>query len=70
MTMMANHREHQPVVIPMEDELLHTQDHPFCSVPTCPCKEDNELRSDVAQAVEQGLLTPEEATRLVLGQTL
>ena len=65
-------RKHdQPIVIPMEDEPLHTQQHPFCSTdPTCPCHGDPELLSDVAQAVEQGLLTADEATRVVLGKTL
>ncbi len=69
---MLRHREEShPIVVPMEeDALLHTQEHPFCSDPSCPCKEDSELLSDVAQAVEQGLLTPDEATRVVLGQTL
>jgi hypothetical protein len=70
MTMMANHREHQPIVIPMKDDLIHTQQHPFCSDPKCPCKEDSQLLSDVARAVEQGLLTPDEATRIAQGQTL
>ncbi len=63
-------KQNHPIVIPMEDELLHTQQYPFCSGQTCPCKEDSELLSEVAQAVEQGLLTPDEATRTVLGQTL
>jgi hypothetical protein len=55
----------------MEDEIIHTDDHPFCSIdPTCPCHEDQELISEVAAAVEQGLLTPEEATQLIAGKTL
>lgn len=61
----------QPVVIRMEVDLIHTQEHPFCSIdPTCPCHEDPELLTDVAQAVEQGLLTPDEATRVVMGKTV
>lgn len=63
-------KQDQPIVIPIKDEHLHIQDHPFCSDPTCPCKEDCELLSEFAQAVEQGLLTPEEATRVILGKTL
>jgi hypothetical protein len=59
-----------PIVIPMEDDILHTQSHPFCSDPTCPYHEDAELLSDVAQAVEQGLLTPAEATHFVEGKTV
>ncbi len=65
-------RKHdRPIVIPMEDEPRHTQQHPFCSSdPTCPCHEDPELLADVARAVEEGLLTPDEATCVVMGKTL
>lgn len=27
----------QPIVIPMEDKVLHTQNHPTCHDSTCPC---------------------------------
>jgi hypothetical protein len=64
-------KQDRPVVVPMEDDLFHTQEHPFCNIdPTCPCHEDPELLSGVAQAVEQGLLTPDEATRIVMGRTV
>ncbi len=33
-----------------------------------PAHEDSALLSDVAQAVEQGLFTPDEATRFVEGK--
>jgi len=26
-----------PIVIVCEDELIHTDSHPYCSDPTCPC---------------------------------
>ncbi len=68
--MMPHQQERTPIVIPMEDDILHTQSHPFCSDPTCPCHEDQELLSDVAHAVEQGLLTPAEATRFVGGKAV
>jgi hypothetical protein len=67
---MARHQEQTPIVIPMEDAILHTQSHPFCSDPTCPCKEDPELLAEVALAVENGLLTAEEASNLVKGETV
>ena len=64
-------KQDQPIVIRMEDDLIHTQEHPFCCIdPTCPCHEDPELLTDVARAVEQGLLTPNEATRVVTGKTV
>ncbi len=68
--MLSRQQEQTPIVIPMEDDILHTQSHPFCSDPTCPCREDPELLAEVAHAVEQGLLTPAEATRFVEGKAL
>ena len=57
-----------PIVL-MEDPIIHTADHPFCSSdPSCPCHDSPELIAEVAQKVAQGLLTPAEATRLVQGQ--
>ncbi len=69
-TIMAHHHQNHPIVIPMEDDIIHTQEHPFCSDPSCPCHEDSALLSDVAQAVEQGLFTPDEATRFVEGKAV
>jgi hypothetical protein len=65
---MANHQH--PLIVLMEDEILHTDDRPFCGDPTCGCSEDPELIAEVRQAVEQGLITPEEATLLIQGKTL
>jgi len=57
-------------VIPI-DHIFHTEDHPFCFVdPTCPCHENQEAIERVAQWVQDGLLTPEEATNFVAGKTL
>ncbi|HEV2457381.1 MAG TPA: hypothetical protein VGS80_03380, partial [Ktedonobacterales bacterium] len=58
----------QPIVIPMEDDPIHTLETSFCSDPTCPCKEDQVLLGEVARHIESGLLTPAEAARLVAGQ--
>jgi hypothetical protein len=67
---MANHQRQRPLLVPMEDELIHTDDHPFCGDPTCERCEDPELIASVQQAVEQGLITPEEATLMIQGKTL
>ena len=60
----------RPIPIPMEDDLVHTDDSPFCLDPTCPDREDEEAINAVAQQVEDGLLTPDEATRTVQGRQL
>jgi hypothetical protein len=59
------------VPIPVEGDQLHTSESPFCFAdPNCPCHEDRELIASVADDVTNGLLTPEEATRLVSGETI
>ena len=64
----------RPIPIPMEDLLVHTDDTPVCADPICPDKDNDELLSEFAQQVapfvQDGLLTPAEATRLVQGRQL
>lgn len=57
-------------VIPVEDELLHTSEKPFCWDSRCPCHEEGLFISEVAQAVQSGLMTPDEATDFVAGRTV
>ena len=59
-----------PIGIPMEDDLLHTPDHPFCYDSTCDCHEDETLIGEIATQVEAGLLTPDAATNIVTGKVL
>lgn len=58
-----------PLVIQYEEgEIIHTDDKPFCLDPACPCHEDREAINAVNEAVEAGILTHEEATRLMAGK--
>src|SRR5229473_926886 len=60
-----------PLVIQYDegDEIIHTDEHPFCSFDeTCGCHSDPLLLAEVQQQVEAGILTDEEATRLVAGK--
>lgn len=57
-----------PVIL--VDEREHAEDKPFCWDSSCPCHEDTVLISEVAGFVEQGLLTPQEATDFVAGRTI
>ena len=57
-------------IIPLEDDLLHTDDNPFCYDSTCGCHEDPLLIEGVAHFVDDGLLTLEEATDFVAGKML
>lgn len=57
-------------VIPCEDDLIHTRDHPFCDREGCPCHEDRDLINILNDQVEQGLLTPQEATLITSGRAI
>ena len=54
-------------VVPV-DYRLHTPEKPFCYDKSCSCHEDELLIAHVAQQVQDGLFTPEEATDFVRGR--
>lgn len=56
-------------VIPV-DYKEHTEAKPFCWNSGCSCHKDQNAISQVNQYVQDGLLTPEEATHLVNGKTI
>ena len=66
---MQHYGDNFVVVVP-EDHLLHTPEHPFCGDPTCPCSEDADALTELAQAIREGLISPEDATRIIKGKTV
>ena len=50
--------------------LLHTREHPFCGDPTCICYEDEQNQELLAQAIKDGLITLDDATRIMKGKTV
>jgi hypothetical protein len=56
--------------IPLEDDPLHTQDHPFCYDGACGCHEDPDLIWEINTAYQDGLLTSKEATDVTRGRTV
>jgi hypothetical protein len=54
-------------VVPIE-EFEHSSEKPFCWNNACPCHEDIILISEVAQQVQDGLFTPQEATDFTQGK--
>jgi len=59
------------VVIPVEEgELLHTADYPFSTNVRCFCHEDEEEIARINEDYQNGLVTAEEATRIVEGKQL
>ena len=58
-------------IVAMLDELVHTNETPLCSDPTCPCHDDsNVVREYVTKPLDNGLLTNAEAMRLFWGKQL
>jgi hypothetical protein len=56
--------------VPVDGELEHTDLYLFYSDSTCDCHEDEAAIAAVYQAVQDGLLTLDEATDFVLGKLL
>ncbi len=67
--------EHEPdrwvPVIPCEDEILHTDEHPFCDDPKCPCHQDSkQFFNLLTKPYLDGLCTWPEAERLYDGKQI
>jgi len=60
----------RPIPIPVEDNLLHTDHDPFCCDPISPCHKNSQAIEKVSDMVENGIMTPAEATRFVQGRQL
>ncbi len=50
-----------PILIP---------EHPFCGDPTCICYEDKDAITELDQAIRDGLITPDDATRIIKRKTV
>lgn len=60
-----------PLVVLMEDDLIHTDEHPYCSDRTCPCHRNSEL--DLEYLVLpwfDGFMTSDETLHLFRGQQI
>jgi hypothetical protein len=60
----------EPEVVLVLDPIEHTQGRPFCSDPHCPCREDQENIHLLYDLMEQGLLTPDEASLIMRDATI
>jgi hypothetical protein len=59
-----------PIHIPKDDDSIYTDHYPSCSEITYPDIVDPALVAQVAQQIQDGLLTPDEAKRTVQGRQL
>ena len=70
-TSIRHHNDEDKPIPIIESSMEHTDLHPFCPVdPSCPCHKDPILLAPLAQAVQDGLMTPDEATDYAMGRTL
>jgi hypothetical protein len=56
-----------PVLCP-GDLVVHTPENPFCDDFSCPCHDDPEAIALVNQAYQDGLITADHATDIVMGR--
>jgi len=47
---------------------IHTDQHPHCSNRDCPCYDD--LKADLSQQYQDGLVSPDDATRILEGRQI
>ena len=66
---MQHYGDNFVLVVP-DTQPLHTEEHPFCGDPTCPCSEDKEALTELDQAIREGLITPDDATSIIAGKTV
>ena len=66
---MQHYGDNSIFVLP-DDQPLHTAENPFCYDPACPCHEDQSFIADVNTAYQEGIITADDATRIVQGRTI
>jgi len=67
-TMRRNNDEYTVVPVIPVDELEHTEGHPFCTDPHCPCKEDQDAIQQTYQQYQDGLLSADDRDRIYRGR--
>ncbi len=68
----GNPMNQPPIPIPYEDgdQLIHSQEHPFCDEMSCPCHKDAESLEQVQSWLTEGLISAEDAGRISRGHVL
>jgi hypothetical protein len=67
-------RNNNPTTVSNENEddnqYSEHSEHLFCYDPHCPCKESRVLIGDLADAVEEGLVSTDDANRIYRGRVV
>jgi hypothetical protein len=64
-----NQNSDEEYTVDVVDIPQHTPGH-MCWDPTCPCHDDPEIIGGINQHVQDGLLTPDNATDIVKGKNI
>jgi hypothetical protein len=66
---MQHYGDNFVLVVP-EEHLLHTAVNPFCWDETCPCHDDSNAIAVINNAINDGIITSDDATRIIKGKTV
>ncbi len=66
---MLHYGDNFVLVVP-EEHLLHTAVNPFCWDETCPCHDDADAIAGINDAINNGIITADDAKRIVKGETV
>lgn len=58
----------KPYIVLMCDPIIHTELHPFCSQPDCPCHNDAEAVAELLRRVTEGEITGGQALNIYWDQ--
>ncbi len=64
----SNRTTQAPYIVLMEDPILHTDLHPFCADPHCPCHDDAQETAKLLARVVAGELTGGQALNIYWDQ--
>jgi len=68
-TPMHHYGDNFVLVVP-EEHPLHTQEYPFCWDETCPCHDDTDAIAGITNAINEGIITADDATHIIKGETV
>ncbi len=66
---MRHYGDNFIVVVP-NNQPIHTADSPFCWDETCPCHDDSDAIASINDAITEGIITSDDAIRIIKGQTV
>ncbi len=66
---MQHYGDNFVLVVP-DEHPLHTPEQPLCGDPTCLCYDDLDTIAAIHEAINDGIITTDDAQRIIKGQTV